>query len=104
MGCLCCKSDPNEFKMSSAEPQENKRKYSILISVRNSKINRVIKSEWDRTLDIDEFRKGVRNIFEDNSLTHILFQGRPLKSGTLEENGIEENCMVDVVDNKNRFL
>ena len=72
--------------------------------MRNSKTNKIIKSEWDRSLDIHEFREAVRYLFEDNTLTHLLFQGTPLKSGTLEENGIEDNCMVDVVDNKNRFL
>lgn len=111
MGCFCCKfqaaanqPDSHEANIILGGFEDNKRRYSILISVRNSMTNRIIKSEWDRSLDIDEFRKGVRNLFEDNTLTHIIFQGMALKSGTLEENGIEDNCMVDVVDNKNRFL
>lgn len=111
MGCFCCKFgtrekqlDPHEAEIITIDLDDNKRRYSIKISVRNSKTNRIIKSDWDRSLDIDEFRKGVRHLFEDNTLTHLIFQGMPLKSGTLEENGVEENCMIDVVDNKNRFL
>jgi hypothetical protein len=111
MGCLCCtfetkakQVDHHEAQIISDGFEDNKRRYTVKISVRNSNINKIIKTEWDRTLDIDEFRKGVRYLFEDNTLTHILFQGNPLNSGTLEENGIEDNCMVDVVDNKNRFL
>lgn len=111
MGCLFCKCetiakqvDHHEAQIISDEFEDNKRRYSVKISVRNSNMNRIIKSEWDRTMDIEEFRKGVRHLFEDNTITHLLFQGMPLNSGTLEENGIEDDCMVDVVDNKNRFL
>ena len=111
MGCICFKFDRLRKDVDTNEaiidiektPEEgnlsNSWSYTFRIDLRDLKTNRIIKSSFGKSIEVYEFKKIVRSLFDDNCISDLVFHGRYLKSGTLEENGIYDCCKVDIIRN-----
>jgi hypothetical protein len=69
----------------------------ISVSIRDIEQNSVKRKQIKNSTTISELKEEIKRLFSLGEVQTIMFQGIDLRDGTLETNGIDDNCLIEIL-------